>query len=227
MRFLTFAWLVGALALGGLIQHVSATRAEAQGWGLTRPPSKQGPSGRGGRRGGRRGERPPRGRQPAGADRSATLIARYRAVLEHDPRETFAFGRLLDLYRARDGNVDAFVRELEEAARADAQAYVPRMLLGHVHRARSEIAEARRLYEEAIALRPREPTPRLALALVERGSGQLEPARASYEAALPLIRADADRQQVLRTLGELCLEMGEHDAARAYFDRVARGASGS
>jgi cellulose synthase operon protein C len=52
------------------------------------------------------------------ADDSNALIERYLAILEKDPGADFPLERLVQLYRQRDGNLDALVRRFEERSRA-------------------------------------------------------------------------------------------------------------
>src|SRR5262245_21835625 len=57
----------------------------------------------------------------AAASGSEALIARYFAILDQDPGAEFPLERLVQLYRQRDGNLDALLRHFEPlAARNDA-----------------------------------------------------------------------------------------------------------
>ncbi len=216
--------LVGLLALAW-----TATAAHAQ-WSLTRPADRPGMSMRRGmRHGSRRGSRPSGSRGSATraqGDRVATLIARYRGILARDPRETFAFQRLLDLYRERDGNVDALVRELEAEVERETDAFAARMLLGHVYKAQGRVAEARRLYEQAAALRTDDPAPLLAMAHIDRAADPAR-SRALFERALEHTRDAESRREILRQLGDIALEQEDWDGARTYYQRLARGAGSS
>ncbi|MBZ0116935.1 MAG: hypothetical protein K8H88_08070, partial [Sandaracinaceae bacterium] len=142
-------------------------------WSITREPGTR-PTKRPAR--GPRTPRPPRvgpapeATPPAARDRNDVLIERYRRILLADPRESFAFQRLLDLYRERDGNVDRLVAELEGDVAADAGAYAQRMLLGHLYRAQSRIDDARAQYTRAMELRAADPAPVVALAHLERAA---------------------------------------------------------
>ncbi|MEM7609297.1 MAG: hypothetical protein AAF411_28445, partial [Myxococcota bacterium] len=101
-----------------LLVLVSPRLGAAQDWGLTRMRGSMSSMGMRGSQGmrGMRGMRGSRGMRVAmtsmgssgssrdvARDRSSVLIARYRGILERDPQENFAYNRLLDLYRERDG----------------------------------------------------------------------------------------------------------------------------
>lgn len=204
--------------------------SEAQ-WSLTRSADMGRMSrGRGMRAGARMGARSGTRRQAdrsrADGSRVDVLIARYRAVLARDPRETFAFQRLLDLYRERDGDVDRLVRELEAEVAGAADAFAARMLLGHVYKAQGRVPQARALYEQAAGLRPDDPAPLLAMANIDRGS---DPGRSRelFERALANTGDPQSQREILRELGDIALEQEDWDGARAYFDRLARGAGSS
>ena len=238
VRFVVFAL--------GLVGVLPVAELQAQDWGLTRMrPSRMTGAMRGSRmnqtgmRTGRAGARmnsrmtgsPTMGTNTASnaerPDRNRVLITRYRAILRRDPRETFAFQRLLDLYRERDGNVDGLVHELEQAISNDAQAYPERMLLGHVYKAQGRTADARRLYEASLALRTDEPAPALALARIAQSSGEAAVARRHFEQALQHTRDPNGRTEILRDLGAIALEANDYEGAEGYFRELSRGAGSS
>ena len=200
-------------------------------WGLTRERRPNRPA-QPRRPGGARRPRRPAGdgdaaSAPASPDRTAVLIERYMRVLEADPRETFAFHRLLDLYRERDGNIDALVRDLGQRLEADGDAYAPRMLLGHIYKAQSRLDEARAAYERAASVRADASAPLVALAEIAQSRSEHARARELFDRALERTRDDAGRQDILRKLGSIALEQRDFDGARGYYDQLARGARGS
>lgn len=212
-------------------------RAAAQDdWSLTREPRGQRARPprppRGARPGAAGGSRPARRAAPPAAPSAETgredvLIQRYMRVLEADPRESFAFRRLLDLYRERDGNVEGLVSELSARVAADDTAYAPRMLLGHIYRAQSRAGEARAVYARAAELRPREAAPLVALAQLERATGQGAEARRLYDEALSRTRDRLAREELLREAAQVAMEMRDYEGARGYFDELARGGESS
>ncbi|MEO0326942.1 MAG: hypothetical protein AAF447_28635, partial [Myxococcota bacterium] len=117
--------LAGAVALGFALLFPPPPAA-AQGWGLTRDRGSMRSSmrARGMRAGATMRRRPasamrtPPPREAPG-DRTEELLVRYRRILDADPRETFAFQRLLELYRERDGGLDALVADLEAERAGD------------------------------------------------------------------------------------------------------------
>jgi len=133
---------------------------------------------------------------------------------------------LLDLYRQRDGDVDGFTRELRERAAGD-DPYVPQMLLGHVLKAQGHVDEARAAYSRAAELRPREAAPAVALARIERAASNLDGARQHYDRALPLTRERLAREELLREAANVAMEQRAFEAARGYFDQLARGSRAS
>ena len=155
------------------------------------------------------------------------LIERYRRILEQDPRETFAFRRLLDLYRAQDGGIDGWVALLRGRVEQDDAAFAPRMLLGHVLKAQGHLDEARAAYVRAAALRPEDAAPQVALARIERGANDLSAARGHYDAALRLTRQTVAREELLREVAEVAMEQSDFDAARGYFEQLAGGRGAS
>ncbi len=225
-----------------LVGEVSAARAQDD-WSLTREPRLGSPRER-------RTPRPRRGRsshrrrsgrarprhvarpaheaaQTEAPDRTDVLIQRYLRVLEADPRQTFAFRRLLDLYRERDGNIDRLVEDLSARVAQDDTAYAPRMLLGHVYRAQNRIEEARAAYSRASALQPNEAAPKIALAEIERAAGNAAEARRLYEEALERTHDRLAREELVRSVAQLALETHDFDAARHYYEELGRGGDAS
>ena len=240
------------LALLGL----DAPAVRAQDWGLTREPRGGGvrPTGRGGSSGGSRAGAGRAGAGRAGAgragagragagragvggdsqappgeggERSDVLIQRYLRILEADPRETFAFRRLLDLYRERDGNIDRLVADLNARVAQDGDAFAPRMLLGHIYKAQSRHDDARSAYQRAAELRPTDPAPLVALAQIERATTHPVEARRLYDTALERTRDRLAREELLREVAEVAMEAQDFDGARRYFEELARGSDQS
>jgi tetratricopeptide (TPR) repeat protein len=215
----------------GLVLAVPSTPAavvHAQDWGLTRERDSGRDRDRSQRsRGGQRSRRSSRGESPDGKQRTEQLIARYKRVLERDPGRTFAFNRLLELYRKRDGNIDELRGELEERVQNEPESYAPRMLLGHIYRTQGKTSKAREAYDKATELAPRKAAPREAMARIDREAGRLEQARTLFEQTLERTRGGTDRRKLLRALGRIALEQQDYEAARGYYDRISRGAQGS
>lgn len=158
------------------------------------------------------------------AERTATLIARYRAILANDPRETFAFQRLVDLYRERDGSVDRFQEELLAEVAADERAYPARMLLGHLYKAQQRRAEALAMYRAAAALRPNDPAPHGAEGRLAAAAGDVAGARTALGRALALSREDQAQRELHEELAQLALAADDFEDAAAHYRELSRGA---
>ncbi|MCA9610836.1 MAG: hypothetical protein KC619_34810, partial [Myxococcales bacterium] len=231
-------WVGGFCVCLALVGPVGPTVAAQDDWGLTRQrPGRTTPPGRG--RGARPGRTPPRRGRPGvtrpprqtppttapetGGERDDVLIQRYLGVLERAPEESFAFRRLVELYRQRDGNVDGLTALLRERIAADEGAYAPRMLLGHVLKGQGRLEEARAEYLRAAELRPREAAPLVALARIDRSSSRLTEARQRYAEALERLRERLAREELLREVAAVAMEQRDFDAARGFYDELARG----
>ncbi len=160
-------------------------------------------------------------------DRNTVLIERYERILAVRPSEGFAFQRLLDLYRERDGNIDALVTRLSARVTADADDFGSRMLLGHVLKAQGNATRARELYEAAAALNARAPEPLIAMGRIDRAAGRHAEARGHYERAAERLEEGNERRELYRELGEIALDADDYDAARGYYDRVGGGSRAS
>ncbi len=173
--------------------------------------------------------RPPAGEAtpPEGAERDEVLMARYFAVLLRDPREGFAWERLRELYRARDGHVEALEGEIVREAEAHPEAWAPHMLMGHLAKARRDLDAARAAYARAAELAPERPEPAAALGDLLRLMGEPRAAIAAYEQALAHTRDRDARRELQRQLGQVALDADDYEAAERYFSEVARGADGS
>lgn len=201
-------------------------------WGITRPGRPTRPTRPPRPHGGVRPPRPHGGTTQATPEQtpdrhSNVLIERYLRILEANPGEAFAFQRLLDLYRERDGNIDGFLHELEERARRDAASYPPRMMLGQLYRSQNRNADAERMYREALALRPSDPSPLSKLAAIVEEASHHDEAIALYERALANTSDDAGKQELVRALADISMNASDYDRARGYYARLvpAHGAS--
>ncbi len=182
-------------------------RSGMMGSAMTQPPPETGP-------------------EPQSNDRNSVLIERYHGILDRQPTEGFALQRLLELYRERDGGVDALITRLRENAESAAAAVAPRLLLGHVLRAQGDNAGARREYEAAASLSETDPLPEVSLARLIRAEDPAS-ARTHFETALARTTGDEERRELLRELGALALEARDVDGARRYYDDLVRGAGTS
>lgn len=196
--------------------------ADAQDWSLERPQRDEQ------RRAPR--TRPPE--RPAGArassstpDRQERLRDRYWRVLKSDPSQQFAFERLEELFRQRDGHLRGLLEDARQAVASHPRSYAARMILGHVLAALERPDEARQAYLRAAELRQAAAEPRRRLAALSEDD-PVEAARWLRE-ALERVDDDRARQELHRELGELALERGDFDTARRHYQALAAQARGN
>ena len=164
---------------------------------------------------------------PSSAPSQDTLIQRYFAIVLSQPGEAFPLERLAQLHRERDGNLAKLIAALEErAASQGPDQWSAKLALAGAHRLDGKPQEAMRLYREAIEEKPKHPAPRLALAELLQSQGERQAAREQYEAALPIV-ASIQREQVLRSLVSLCLDLGDFEGAKRHHRELVRQAQGS
>ncbi|MBN2196422.1 MAG: tetratricopeptide repeat protein [Polyangiaceae bacterium] len=164
----------------------------------------------------------------ASAPSDAALIARYTGIVLAQPGASFPLQRLADLYRQRDGKLDALVADFERRAEdPGAQRWSALVALAGIYHRAGDPQRAIATYERAIAEQPQSPVARLALAELLVDRGDRAGARTQYEAALPLLKADAEREQVLRQLMTLCLDLKDVAGARRHHEELVKRAQGS
>jgi cellulose synthase operon protein C len=191
-----------------------------------RPPS----SGAAGRAQG--AARPGSAARPAGPAKAegdpAQLIERYLSILDADPGADFPLERLAQLYRQRDGNLDALVQRFEErAARGGAEGRRAALSLAGVVAHAGDKARAEALYEQILKETPNEPRAagKLSQLLAERGDKAA--ARARLEPTLAAKLPDVVREQTLRSLIGWALDAGDVTGARKYHAELVKLAQDS
>ena len=106
-----------------------------------------------------------------------------RVVLER-PSASFPLQRLAELYRARDGKLDALVADLESQVGAKGpSAFSAQLVLGGLYRFHGQFDRAKTTFEAAIGGRPESGEARLALASFQEFRGDTAGAKTAYEAA--------------------------------------------
>ena len=189
----------------------------------------------------------PRARGPVGADATKSkpnatspratngaeqspdaLILRYTGIVLSQPEAQFPIRRLSELYRQRDGKIDTLVAEFEARARVDSDQGVSALVaLAGIFRQAGKTAEAQATYEQAILKRPEAPGSRLALADLFKEQGDLLRARQGYEASLKYLTNASLREQTLRTLLTLCLDLEDYACATEHHRGLVKIARGS
>src|SRR5690606_34543126 len=102
---------------------------------------------------------------------SEALIARYTGIVLRQPGAAFPLQRLSELYRERDGNVDALLADFEKRAAGGDGRFNALVALAGLYKQDGQIERAIATFERAISEQPSNPTPLSALAhlLLDRG----------------------------------------------------------
>jgi tetratricopeptide (TPR) repeat protein/HEAT repeat protein len=148
---------------------------------------------------------------------SKVLIDRYLAILDKDPGADFPLERLAQLYRQRDGNLDALAQRFEaRAAQPNAEGRRASLTLAGVYVQAGDKPRAEALYEKVLRESPGDELAarKLSQLLAERGDkagavARLEPTLGAH---LP----DVVREQTLRSLLAWSLDLSDLDGARKY-----------
>ncbi len=156
------------------------------------------------------------------------LIKRYTAILLAKPHEAFPLQKLTDLYRQRDGKLDALIAEFEKrAATSGPDQFNARLALAGIYGHARRKADAATLLEQAVKDKPKLATPRLMLARLAQKRNDKATARTQFEAALPLMKKGIEKERVVRALMILCVELKDFGPARKYHAQLVKLAGGS
>jgi tetratricopeptide (TPR) repeat protein/HEAT repeat protein len=159
---------------------------------------------------------------------NAALIQRYMGIVLAQPGADFPLQRLLELYRERDGQLDGLIADLTQRAEAGGPTrYAALVARAGIEKLEGHAERAQAAYERAIGEDPKNPIAVVALARMLNERGDKAAARPRFEQALPALKDDADREQVLRTLLGLCLDLKDYDAAKRYHEELVKRAGGS
>lgn len=173
-------------------------------------------------------EPPKREKPEAKGPSSEALIQRYTGIVLAQPGADFPLQRLLDLYRERDGTLDRLFSDLSQRAEAGgATRYAALVAIAGLEKLQGKPERAQAAYERAIGEDAKNPIAVVALARMLSERGDKANARTRFEQALPALKDDADREQVLRTLLGLCLDLKDYDAAKRYHELLVKRAGGS
>lgn len=162
-----------------------------------------------------------------GKPSNEALIARYTAIALQQPGVTFPLQRLGELYRERDGNLDALRADLEKRLTDAPDSLALLMALSWVHESEGDTAKAEALLRRAEQAHPKHAAPLLALANIAETKADKSATAAYLERALPLQREALEREQTLRRLRSLALDAGDVARARGYHDQLVKEAKGS
>lgn len=155
------------------------------------------------------------------------LIARYSAIVMNQPGAQFPLQRLAQLYRDRDGSLEKLVADFEQrAAQSGPNQWNALVALAGIYKQDGDTQKAIATYEKAIAEQPGNPVALTALGHLHQEKGQPEQAKRRFDEALPKLQG-ADREQVLRTLMQLSLDLDKFDDAKKYHEELVTRAQGS
>jgi tetratricopeptide (TPR) repeat protein/HEAT repeat protein len=173
----------------------------------------------------------PEAAQPSAAGRptsTETLISRYLSLLDHDPGADFPLERLVQLFRQRDGNLDALIAHFEPlAAQKDAAGRRARLALAGVYVHAGDAARAEALYQEVLAADPSFDVAARKLSQLLAQRGDLRGARERLAPTLKQTLPGPVREETLRSLIGWSLDLSDLDGARAYHAQLVQAAQGS
>ncbi len=150
-------------------------------------------------------------------------IPRYAAIVLAQPGAAFPLQRLAQLYRERDGNLEKAIAEfLARSNVTGDDQYTVTLALAGLYRLDGDIDKAKAAFEKAIAQKPNDPAGHLALARTFHDRGDLGNARTAYERALEKQSAAVDREQTVRTLMTIVLDLKDFTAAKTFHDSLVK-----
>ena len=165
----------------------------------------------------------PRPGNPDAGQSQGALIDRYTKIVLAQPGSPFPLQRLAQLYRDKDGNLAALVKDFEtRAANAGAEQYASTITLAGVYKLDGRADDAVKTYEKAIALKGTDPIALLALARMLQDRGDVAGARKRYEEALALQTVAADKEQTVRTLMTLALDAQDWPGAKQMHGQLVK-----
>jgi cellulose synthase operon protein C len=158
---------------------------------------------------------------------SEVLIARYTQAALQQPGNTFPLQRLAELYRERDGNLDALRAQLQTRLEAEPKHLGVLLALGWLNELEGRSGEARAMLERANLAQPTNPAPLLALAESHEREGSTQQVSSLLERALRYQKTPAEREQTLRRLRALAIDRKDLEAARGFHRELVTQAKDS
>lgn len=158
-----------------------------------------------------------------GPDSAAALVDRYTKIVLAQSGSPFPLQRLAQVYRDKDGNLSALVKDFEaRAGKPGAEQYAATVALAGIYKLDGRAEDSVRTYERAITLKGSDPAASLALARILQDRGDVAGARKRYEDALALQTVNAEKEQTLRTLRTLALDAKDWASAKTFHQQLAR-----
>lgn len=218
VSFLGLALSVGSA--GVVLGDASTAEAQFNPSGRTRP--KPGGTKPGGTR-----TKPRKPRKPKRPSRTA-LIKRYTKIVMQQPGALFPQQRLAQLYRERDGNLDKLIAKFERGAKKKgATGWRARVALAGFYKQDGRVPQAIETYKKAIEERPKATPARLALANLLADQSRNGEAFEQFEKALPHVKINTEKEQILRRLMGLALDLERWKDAKKFHSRLVKRAKGS
>lgn len=150
----------------------------------------------------------------------AEVVRRYREILARDPLSERGLEGLI-AESGPGGGVPALVDAYAAQAAADSEEPAPHVVLARLRLHQGQYAEALPALDRAIALGFDAGGVYRLRGEAHGHLGQREAAAADYEEALARARHEQERIDVLRSLGDLQLALGQVDEALASYARIA------
>lgn len=168
------------------------------------------------------------GGEPNDAQRSAELLTRYQNLVLQQPGEEVPLVRLAELVRARDGNLQRLLDELNERALAgnESQRYAAYLALAFYASESGAMDQALAHIERALDLNPN-------LRVGYQIKGNLLLKRGETARAVELFQQalkgaeEPGRSSLLRKVRDLSIATGDIDAARSYHLQLTKNSKGN
>ncbi len=148
------------------------------------------------------------GRNPC----SATMMGRYRGMIDANPGNRWALGKLL-----RCISVKGLARQYARRIKRFPKSYNFRVVHGNLLMRLKRHSEAVTAFKGAVRLKPNKYLAHFRLAAAYRKLKRSEEARKAYEASLALVRAKRLKKKILRSLIDLTIGRKNLKKARTYF----------
>ena len=160
---------------------------------------------------------------PPATTSPAVLLERYTKIVLAQPGAPFPLQRLAQLYRDRDGKLDALIADLvTRASHSGAEQYAATIALAGIYKLDGNADAAENTYTAAIGRKPSDPTALLAYAHLLQDRGDLPLAMVSFERALELQTVQVDRAQTLRSLQTIALDSKDWEHAKRFHAELVK-----
>lgn len=152
-------------------------------------------------------------------DRTEEIIERYKIMLEENPTEGMALSRLLG-YVGRGAGLERLIEEYERKLEGQPEANNFRLILGHLHKEKGNLEEAKAYYGAVMERRPSEPLGWLGRGTISLMEGDRVAAMADFQEALEREQNRERRMELLRQLGELSFGQRDLERGKEFYERL-------